>query len=753
MSDKRISYKQLGLTAALLTATLVNTGYALAAGGHGPGTTSSLLLGSSAVVTSTVQAKTGQESPISPGDAWLIAERELWLPVVDQLGQHLMTARLDFMNKDNSGAAQEIRQGAEFLQQEEQGPGSPADVEARAVAADGLTKLADQVEQEKITSVDELDKIFAQAYRVDIEHRLVHLTAAELSPLVEKPAMHLRQAAEAFKTKDNTTAAAEIHKALAFLKIEAAASKESAKAVLQAAIDRLEVLAADAAAGNQLAQAELDQAFSRAEHALAYHHRLRAEEAIARDETKEAGYELKAAVYHLEQALTQAGYKIEEVKTFDVKDMNALADKLIAGGQVESKEITQALAQVNQEIERLGGEILVQVNMPWLVIDDHTFIPVVDKMSEHLQLAHQAFVDKDYPKAAQELRQAATFMKEEGTKLTDKAGQAAFQTSVSDLEKRAGEVEQGKLTKLEEFNTALYKAYDTDIAYRRAGISAAESTSLVEWPIVHLGQARAAFERKDTNTAADEIFKAVGFLRLEKSRATGETRTGLENAMTNLEKLARQVREGKVTSTVGLDQAFMRAYQALGQHHYLKATAALDQKNLTEAGYELRAATRYLEQAQTEMKQPAAASHDALRDLADGLIAGKYPGADNAQQSINEIGQELEQLGQAIDKMPAQADTASVAAKQTVTVRLNNNSKEMGYELQAAANHLEQALSRAGSRIEAGNETLVKELRTLADKLIAGEQVEPQHISQVLENMGKKLEALGVELDIIAAAK
>lgn len=752
MSDKKISYKHLGLTAALITATLTSTGYALAAGGHGPGTTPSLLH-SSAVVTSTVQAETGQEPATPPDDTWLIAEREFWLPVVDQLGQHLMTARLNYMNKDNTGAAREIRAGAEFLQQEEQGPGTSADMAARATAAKELTQLADQVEQGKMASVDGLDKIFAQAYRVDIEHRLVHLTFEDIYPLTEKPAQHFRQAAEAFKAKDNATAAAEINKALAFLKIEAAAAHGQAKAVLQATIDRLETLATETAAGNVLAQAELDQAFSRAEHALAYHHRLRAEEAMAKDETKEAGYELKAALHHLEQALTQAGDKPEEVKTLDLKAMRTLVEKLISGGQVENKEITNALAQVNQEIERLGREISAQTNMPWLVIDDHTFIPVVDKISEHLQLAHQAFVDKDYPKAAQQLREVAAFMKEEGPKLADKTGQAAFQTSVSDLEKLATEVEQGKQANLETFNTTLYKAYDTDIAYRQAGLSAVESSPLVEWPIVHLGQARAAFEKKDSQTAADEIFKAVGFLRLEKSRATGEAKTGLENAVTDLEKLAREVREGKITSSSSLDQAFMRAYHALGRHHYLRASAALDQKDTTEAGYELRAAARFLEQAQGDMKQSPVVSHDALQELADGLIAGKYPGADEAKQSINEIGQELEKLGQDIDKMTAQAVTSPAPAKQTVTVRLNNNAKEMGYELQAVANHLEQALAQAGQPVEEGNINLVKELRTLSDKLIAGEKVDDQQVSQLLENMGKKLEGLGVELDIIAAAK
>jgi hypothetical protein len=72
---------------------------------------------------------------------------------------------------------------------------------------------------------------------------------------------------------------------------------------------------------------------------------------------KEVGYELMAVVNHLEQTMIRAGYKIEGEKAVRIKVWRALAGQLIAGDKAETQEISQALANLNQEIEKLGQDV------------------------------------------------------------------------------------------------------------------------------------------------------------------------------------------------------------------------------------------------------------------------------------------------------------------------------------------------------------------------------------------------------------
>jgi ubiquinone biosynthesis protein UbiJ len=72
---------------------------------------------------------------------------------------------------------------------------------------------------------------------------------------------------------------------------------------------------------------------------------------------EEIGHKLKAVTNHLEQSMIRAGHKIEGEKAGRIKEWRALADKLIEGGHAETKQINQALAKLNQEIERLGQEV------------------------------------------------------------------------------------------------------------------------------------------------------------------------------------------------------------------------------------------------------------------------------------------------------------------------------------------------------------------------------------------------------------
>lgn len=667
MKTQTLRYKYLGLGVALAVTTVFSTAYALA---DTPQATATAIPATKPVVKATPAAASGKSNAASETrftEEWLIEQENTPIPVIDQLGQHLQAARQYFDEKNDKAAATEIRQGAEFLQKEELGPGSEQDVAERATAANDLIKLADGVEQGKVTSLDELNLGFRAAYRADIEHGFVHLTAEERAPLVEKSSLHLQRATEALNNKDIAAAAGEIYKGISFLKIEEAAAAGPTKERLHHYINSLEDLAIEVSKGQVTAAENLDKVFAQAHYALTQHHQLQASAAMARDELKEAGFELRAAAHHLEQTLTRSGHKIEGDSAAQIKSLNELADKLVAGDKVDAKEVNQAIEKVNQELEGLGKEISIETPYEWLVIDQNTFIPVVDDLARYLRLAHLAFMKQDYKGAAQDINEGAAFMKVEETKLADEAAKTEFKNVVAELEQLAGKVEQGQLTKVEELNTTLLKAYDTDVTYRWARVSGEQASALVEWPITYLGQARTDFKQKENLMAADEIFKAIGFLKLEKARTNGTTQEALQRSITDLTQVAQQIREGQLKSDTDMDNAFIRAYHALGSHYYLRASSAVAQNNLKEAGYELKAATHYLEQAQAHLNQQPVVLHTDLLKMADEIIAEKYPSADTLNQGLKQIGQEIEKVGQEIEQMTSAKKGDTTAKKQTVS--------------------------------------------------------------------------------------
>ena len=258
-------------------------------------------------------------------------------------------------------AAMEIRKGAEFLQQEEMGPGSNEDIDARAKAAESLIELADNVEQGQVKAVEDLNVAFTEAYQVDIDHRFVHLKSEEVAHLVDKPAQHLERAMEAFDNKDNHSAALEIRKALAFFNLDVVRANGASKEALKETMANLSALAIQLDDEQPLKASELETAFGQAYQTLANYHQGRAAEAT---DPIEAGYELQAAAHHLEQALMRAGNPIEGEQAAFINDLNTIASDLIEGKSVEAEQVSQMIERLGQELEDLGQEIGTTMHVP-----------------------------------------------------------------------------------------------------------------------------------------------------------------------------------------------------------------------------------------------------------------------------------------------------------------------------------------------------------------------------------------------------
>lgn len=604
--------------------------------------------------------------PSQPGlqtnDEWIVAEENNWLPVVDGLGQHLQMARQQFEAKDFKAAATEIRAAAGFLKDESTTLTNPAAQQAIQMVNDELEKLAGRVEAGKVTSIEGLNTTFRDAYQTDIDHRVSGLSAAARAVLADQPGKHFQQAVSALAKNNNKTAAQELSKGIAFAKIEESAATGMAKDDLTTAIANLETVAGELAKGEPVDNMTVGRLIARAHYALANQHMARSGEAQTSNNLTEMGYELQAATNQLELAATQSGYKIEGEYAARLENLKSLADQLVKGNKPDMSQVAQAidsakqaLANIDQMLTSQEAQAKVQPSAQpvesWIVVDDNTWLPVVDQMTGQMQLAHQAFADKDLKMAAEHIRQIGGFFKEEAANLQTEAGQNAFNTMSADLEKLAGQIEEGKVATLTDLNKDLLKAYDVDIKYHLAAASSEEHAPLVMWPITHLGQAIEAFNQNDTKTAAEDIVKAISFLRLEEARAVEPARAAVQNAITTLEQTATALREGQKTSGADLDKAFVLAYNALANHHYLRAAEAFNREALKESGLEMQAAAQYLHQIYASSSghlKTTAALEKSLRTMSDQLINGVTPKAGEVNQLLEQTGQEINKIGETI---------------------------------------------------------------------------------------------------------
>lgn len=113
----------------------------------------------------------------------------------------------------------------------------------------------------------------------------------------------------------------------------------------------------------------------------------------------------------------------------------------------------------------------------------------------------------------------------------------------------------------------------------------------------HFDEARADFEEKDMNGAALELRRAASFLRIEADRSTGNEQKALKASIEEIEKLARDVEDGRITSETALHDAFAKAQFALSMNYWVKAEEAFNEKDFEKAVHHLKASQGHLEQA------------------------------------------------------------------------------------------------------------------------------------------------------------
>ncbi|MCB0209537.1 MAG: hypothetical protein KDJ52_09415 [Anaerolineae bacterium] len=597
-----------------------------------------------------LEARQAQAAPAAaPEDEWVVAEENIWIPVVDEFGQHLQASHQSFEADDMIAAAKEIRAGATFLNDEAAQATDTADATALKDAAKSLDDLAAKVAEGQVTSIEALNVVFQEAYQTDVANHLRLVKEEALYPLVEKPTQHFQQAITALNEGDTAAAAREIHKAVAYLHLSEARAVGPAKAALQASIGELTNLA-DAIANGEIASPdEMDAlTFAQAHYALALHHQLAAMGAEDLGEMKDAGYELKAAASHLEQTLSRAGREANEDETAFIENLRNLGDDLIAGKQTKSivEELQQRQGSSTTEVEPQSQTAPLPKEELWISFtEEDIWVPVMDEFGQELLTARNEFLDGNSKASATAMQQAAQFLQQEelGPDSTPEDVDARLEAA-DQLVKLADEVEQGQVTDIAQLNPAFIKAYQVNIDHRLASLPANERLALIDQATGHFHNAVEAYTQDENDVAAVEIRKGVAYLRLDQALSNESAQEALQTPIDQLNSLADEAAQGNISLTE-LEKGIADSQSGLATAYQQQAAERLTEDN-NASGYALKASLHNLKEALAlsgqEVEADTTTFFNDVNSLADKLVAGTEYDADHMGQMIEKLGQEID---------------------------------------------------------------------------------------------------------------
>lgn len=301
----------------------------------------------------------------------------------------------------------------------------------------------------------------------------------------------------------------------------------------------------------------------------------------------------------------------------------------------------------------------------WIIYDDTTFTPVVDAISLHMDAARKAFDAKDNKNAAAEMRAVADELKQQAARATkvEKVLATSEMKLAHDTSRRmdavagkisaaAAGIEMGTIKTKADLDKAIDKAARADMERRWLVVDETISYPVTGEPQRHFGNAVEAYTKKDYQTAATEIRKATGYVRLEAGRVTGDVKQALDSSVAELDRLAASVEKGTVKDEKVMDKAFANGNHALALARRSKAAELWTRKEYNGAGYELKAAAHGLESAADWASAGAKASASAAvadtRALGDKLASGGTWTRDEVAKGLESLGNALNELGHTI---------------------------------------------------------------------------------------------------------
>ena len=279
-----------------------------------------------------------------------------------------------------------------------------------------------------------------------------------------------------------------------------------------------------------------------------------------------------------------------------------IASTLTIGGCQQKQDRTQAEAtQVSQTSQTKSDDSIAPDG--WVVVDEQTFIPVVDKLGEKLSLARQAYLKGDNNAAAIAMREGSAFLTQEMLNTSQEA-QANLKKASDELMEKASIVQMGEIDSVEELDRIFVKAYQADVQHRWLFVDESEWIPVVEMPQQHFMTAKQDFQAQDYPAAATQILKGAELLKLESNRTRdSELKSNMLGAAHDLEQLAGEIKQGKVSDVDELDRGFARAQLAMGDFLTSKAKESESRGQLEVAGQEIVSAFEQIKAANTWLGQ------------------------------------------------------------------------------------------------------------------------------------------------------
>ncbi|MEZ6062134.1 MAG: hypothetical protein R3C19_17480 [Planctomycetaceae bacterium] len=174
-----------------------------------------------------------------------------------------------------------------------------------------------------------------------------------------------------------------------------------------------------------------------------------------------------------------------------------------------------------------------------------------------------------------------------------------------------------------------------------------------------LDSARYHFRRNEETAAANEIDRAVTWLKYAAGHAMPITREKLESAAADLKSLARNLRSGDLTDGARLDGALARASHALAEWHFFNAKENFGKSEEGYAAQNLEAAVAHLQHAANSAHYQFGADTITLFETIrrDGRTISETKTVDN-----NVLGKNIDEIEKAVKEMD---ETLKKASKTT----------------------------------------------------------------------------------------
>lgn len=286
-------------------------------------------------------------APVWP-DGWLFISDQEWLPVLDETGKDLLSAREYFASGDSAGAASQTREAVGAIRLQE----PPCDARERASLeqeAQTLEQLAMRLEQRQDVSAVELTATIAAAYRNTAMVTWLHLEDETWQATLQKPQRHFERALVLLSKRRSSDAADEIRRGAGYLRLAAAGASADELRALDQQVAKLTSLAQRADLGD-LSAAELQAALVGVEAACAASYLQQAEREYEARQAAKASRTLGQAAARLRARGHWLGEDVQSASSAVADELELLADKLGRGESLTLQRLKQSLRRARGEL-------------------------------------------------------------------------------------------------------------------------------------------------------------------------------------------------------------------------------------------------------------------------------------------------------------------------------------------------------------------------------------------------------------------